>query len=86
MTSQITAAKETNFSPACVNTISTSQFTNYLVCVCVFRSHIVTDIPAAVPKKLKSATGKNVGIAFGVIFAFLLVVVFAIVLYKPSRR
>ncbi|KAL9969231.1 hypothetical protein ACROYT_G021424 [Oculina patagonica] len=49
-------------------------------------SHTVTDIPEAAHKTAKSATKKNVGIAFGVVFAVLLVVVLAVVFYKPSRR
>ena len=46
----------------------------------------MTDIPEAAHKTAPSATKKNVGIAFGVLFAVLLVVVFAVVIYKPSRR
>jgi len=46
----------------------------------------VTDIPEAGHKKTHSAANKNVGIAFGVLFAVLLIVVFAGVFYKPSRR
>ena len=56
-------------------------------CACLhhFRSGKVTDIPAA-HKSLKSPTNRNVGIAFGVVFAVILIAVFVIVLYKPSRR
>ena len=51
-----------------------------------FRSHEMTDIPEAGHKKAESATKKNVGVTFGVLFAVLLIVVFAVVMYKPSRR
>ena len=55
--------------------------------VCFFRSHEVTDIPEAGHKTAESNnTKKYVGIAFGVLFAVLLIVVFAVVIYKPSRR
>ena len=46
----------------------------------------MTDIPEAAHKTVKSDTKKNVGIAFGVVFAVVLVAVVAFVLYKPSRR
>ena len=46
----------------------------------------MTDIPEAGHKKAESATNKSVGITFGVLFAVLLIVVFAVVMYKPSRR
>ena len=54
--------------------------------VCFFRSHKVTDIPEAGHKTAESNTKKYVGIAFGVLFAVVLIVVFAVVIYKPSRR
>ena len=54
--------------------------------VCFFRSQNVTDIPEAGHKTAESNTKKNVGIAFGVLFAVFLIVVFVVVMYKPSRR
>lgn len=45
----------------------------------------MTDIPA-VPKSRSSSTRKNVGIAFSVVFAVVLVVFLAIIFHKRSRR
>ena len=58
-----------------------------LIIVLLFlcRSRDVTDIPA-VPKSRSSSTRKNVGIAFSVVFAVVLVVFLAIIFHKRSRR
>jgi len=46
----------------------------------------VTDIPEAGHKTANSSTKKTVGIVFGVLLALILILVFAVVFYKPSRR
>lgn len=58
-----------------------------LIIVLLFlcRSQNVTDIPA-VHKSRSSSTRKNVGIAFSVVFAVILVVFLAIIFHKRSRR
>ena len=81
------ACRQREWSVLFIEVFFTLTVLTSLIIVLLFlcRSQNVTDIPA-VHKSRSSSTGKNVGIAFSVVFAVILVVFLAIIFHKRSRR